>query len=33
MWRGLNKGKIDFSYNRRKGVLDDLPHFELIPND
>ena len=29
-WRGLNNGKIDFSYNRRKGVLDDLPHFELI---
>ena len=29
-WRGLNNGKIDFSYNRRKGVLDDKPHFELI---
>ena len=29
-WRGLDNGKIDFSYNRRKGVLDDLPHFELI---
>ena len=32
-WRGLNNGKIDFEYNRRKGVLDDLPHFELIPNE
>tara|TARA_Y100000593_G_scaffold95130_1_gene200424 strand:- start:3381 stop:3824 length:444 start_codon:yes stop_codon:yes gene_type:complete len=31
-WKGLNKGKIDFSYNRRKGILDDKPHFELIPN-
>ena len=29
-WRGLNSGKIDFSYNKRSGVLDDLPHFELI---
>ena len=32
-WRGLNKGKIDFSYNKLPKVLDDLPHFELIPND
>ena len=29
-WKGLNNGKIDFSYNRRKDVLNDLPHFELI---
>ena len=29
-WRGLNNGKIDFSYNMRKDVLNDLPHFELI---
>ena len=29
-WKGLNNGKIDFSYNKRKDVLDDLPHFELI---
>ena len=29
-WRGLNNGQIDFSYNMRKGVLDDKPHFELI---
>ena len=29
-WRGLNSGKIDFSYNKRKDVLDDLPHFEII---
>ena len=29
-WRGLNNGKIDFSYNKRKDVLDDLPHFEII---
>ena len=29
-WRGLNNGKIDFSYNKRKDVLDDLPHYELI---
>ena len=32
-WDGLNNGKIDFSYNRKKGVLDDKPHFELIPNE
>ena len=32
-WRKFNKGRIDFSYNKRKDVLDDLPHFELIPND
>ena len=32
-WRGLNNGKIDFSYNMRKDVLDDLPHFELIPDE
>ena len=31
-WRGLNNGKIDFSYNMRKDVLNDLPHFELIIN-
>ena len=29
-WDGLNSGKIDFSYNKRSDVLDDLPHFELI---
>ena len=29
-WRGLNNGQIDFSYNMRKDVLDDLPHYELI---
>ena len=29
-WRGLNNGKIDFSYNKRNDVLDDLPHYELI---
>tara|TARA_Y100000310_G_scaffold237941_1_gene241260 strand:- start:81 stop:515 length:435 start_codon:yes stop_codon:yes gene_type:complete len=29
-WRGLDNGKIDFSYNRRSDVLDDLPHYELI---
>ena len=29
-WKGLNSGKIDFSYNMRKDVLDDLPHYELI---
>ena len=29
-WDGLNNGKIDFSYNRRDDVLDDLPHYELI---
>ena len=28
-WRGLNNGKIDFSYNRLDKVLNDLPHFEL----
>ena len=32
-WRGLNNGQIDFSYNMRKDVLDDLPHFELIPHE
>ena len=32
-WRGLNNGKIDFSYNKRKDVLDDLPHFELVPDE
>ena len=32
-WRGLNNGKIDFSYNMRKDVLNDLPHFELVPNE
>ena len=32
-WRGLNNGKIDFSYNMRKDVLDDLPHFELMPDE
>ena len=29
-WKGLNNGKIDFSYNMRKDVLNDLPHYELI---
>tara|TARA_Y100000296_G_scaffold57215_1_gene65625 strand:- start:207 stop:641 length:435 start_codon:yes stop_codon:yes gene_type:complete len=29
-WKGLDNGKIDFSYNRRKDVLDDLPHYEII---
>ena len=29
-WRGLNNGKIDFSYNMRADVLNDLPHFELM---
>ena len=32
-WRGLNNGKIDFSYNKLPKVLDDLPHFELIPDE
>ena len=32
-WRDFKKGKIDFSYNKRKDVLDDKPHFELIPNE
>ena len=31
-WDGLKYGKIDFTYNRRKGVLDDKPHFELMPD-
>ena len=31
-WDGLNNGEIDFTYNRRKDVLDDKPHFELIPD-
>ena len=31
--RGLNIGKIDFSYNKLPKVLDDLPHFELIPDE
>ena len=31
-WDGLNNGKIDFSYNRQKRVLDDKPHFELVPD-
>ena len=30
-WRGLNNGRIDFSYNMKPRVLDDLPHYELIP--
>ena len=30
-WRGIKDGKIDFSYNIRSDVLDDLPHYELIP--
>ena len=30
-WKGLNNGMIDFSYNMREDVLDDKPHFELIP--
>ena len=29
-WRGIKDGKIDFSYNRKSDVLDDLPHYELI---
>ena len=28
-WRGFDKGVIDF----KKNTFDDLPHFELIPND
>ena len=32
-WKGLNKGKIDFSYNKLPKVLDDLPHFELISDE
>ena len=28
-WRGFRKGVIDFS----KNTFDDLPHFELVPND
>tara|TARA_Y100000310_G_C20298581_1_gene630642 strand:- start:66 stop:506 length:441 start_codon:yes stop_codon:yes gene_type:complete len=32
-WDGFKKGIIDFSYNKRQDVLDDLPHFELKPND
>ena len=32
-WKGIIDGRIDFSYNRRDDVLDDLPHFELIPNE
>ena len=28
-WRGFRKGIIDFS----KNTFDDLPHFELVPND
>ena len=32
-WKGLNNGKIDFSYNKLPKVLDDMPHYELIPND
>ncbi len=32
-WRGLDNGKIDFSYNMRTDVLNDLPHFELIPDE
>ena len=32
-WKGLNEGKIDFSYNKLPKVLDDLPHFELIDHD
>ena len=31
-WDGLNNGAIDFSYNRKPKVLDDKPHFELIPD-
>ena len=31
-WDGLNNGEIDFTYNRRKDVLDDKHHFELIPD-
>ena len=32
-WKGLNNGKIDFSYNKLPRVLDDLPHFELIKDE
>ena len=32
-WDGLNNGQIDFSYNMRKDVLNDLPHFELIEDE
>ena len=28
-WRGIRNGVIDFS----KNTFDDLPHFELLPND
>ena len=28
-WRGFNNGVIDFS----KNTFDDLPHFELIPDE
>ena len=29
-WKGLNNGKIDFSYNMLAKVLNDMPHYELI---
>ena len=29
-WKGLNNGKIDFSYNMRSDVLNDMPHYEII---
>ena len=32
-WKGLDDGIIDFSYNMRKDVLNDLLHFELLAND
>ena len=32
-WRGLNNGKIDFSYNMRTDVLNDMPHFELMSDE
>ena len=32
-WKGLNNGKIDFSYNNLPDVLDDLPHFEIIKDE
>ena len=32
-WDGLDNGKIDFSYNRQEGVLDDKPHFELVKDE
>ena len=32
-WRGLDKGRIDFSYNKRSDVLDDLPHYEIVSNE